>query len=72
MDILDIITHFQNMGNDAVVDLLCDALQEYKEYLMDEDYKTDFSESSDDDMEEGEPEGISITTTADGKFFCLK
>lgn len=71
MDILDIITHFQNMGNDVVVDLLCDALQEYKEFLMDEDYKIDFCESSDDDMDEGEPEGISITTT-DGNFFCLK
>jgi len=59
MDILDIINHFQNMGNREVVDMLCDALESYKEWLLDEDYHNDFIYSStDEEINEGVPEPI--------------
>ena len=63
MDILDIINHFQNMGNQSVVDMLCEALQSYKEFLLDEDYHNDFIYSStDEEINEGVPEPIETIT----------
>lgn len=66
IDMLDIITFYQNNGNEEVVKMLLDALKGYKEFLMDEDYNDDCMVSStdddDDDISEGVPEQIQSVT----------
>jgi len=61
MDILDIISYYQNIGNQSVVNMLCDALECYKNFLLDEDYHDDFVYSStDEEINEGVPEPIEL------------
>jgi len=67
MDILDIISYYQNIGNQSVVNMLCEALESYKEFLLDEDYQNDFVYSStDEDVSEGIPEAIQTITKKNG------
>ncbi len=67
IDMLDIITFYQNNGNEEVVNMLLDALKGYKEFLLDEDYNDDcmFSSTDDDedDISEGVPEPIQSVTS---------
>ena len=62
IDMLDIITFYQNNGNEVIVDLLLDALKGYKEFLQQEEIDGNFMYSStdtdDDDVSEGFPEPI--------------
>lgn len=67
MDILDIISYYQNIGNQSVVNMLCEALESYKEFLLDEDYQNDFVYSStDEEINEGIPEAIQSITKNNG------
>jgi len=62
---LDIITFYQNNGNEEVVNMLLDALKGYKEFLLDEDYNDDcmFSSTDEDDISEGIPESVQSFTS---------
>lgn len=66
IDMLDIITFYQNNGNEVIVDLLLDALKGYKEFLQQEEIDGNFMYSStdtdDDDVSEGFPEQIQSIT----------
>jgi len=64
---LDIITFYQNNGNEEVVNMLLDALKGYKEFLQQEEIDGNFMYSStdddEDDISEGVPEPIQSVTS---------
>jgi hypothetical protein len=67
IDMLDIITFYQNNGNEEVVNMLLDALKGYKEFLQQEEIDGNFMYSStdddEDDISEGVPEPIQSFTS---------